>query len=74
MMMIADMHAVSKSDAGMEYKTPSRPKNTGSSSAKPTPNTISRTIESIVDSAALPMACMKMKVALFTQASGSRQR
>lgn len=53
---------------GMEYSTPSSPKNRGSSRAKPTPNTTSRTMDRAVDSAALPMACKKMKQALLTQA------
>ena len=56
------------SDTGMEYRTPSNPKNIGNNKAKPTPNTISLTMESIVDSAAFPMACKKMKQDLFTQA------
>lgn len=30
---------VKTSDTGMEYSTPSRPKNTGSSKEKPAPNT-----------------------------------
>ena len=37
-------------------------------SAKPTPNTISRTIESMIDANALPIACKKMNAALFTHA------
>ena len=41
---------------GMEYNTPSSPKNRGSSRAKPTPNTTSRTMDRAVDSAALAMA------------------
>lgn len=45
------MIAVSTSDTGMEYSTPESPKNRGSSRAKPTPNTISRTMESSVDAA-----------------------
>ena len=44
------------SDSGIEYKTPSRPKKSGSKSAKPTPKTISRTMDSSVDSAAFPIA------------------
>ena len=44
-------------ETGIEYSTPSSPKNCGSSSAKPTPNTTSRTIDSIVAAAALPSAC-----------------
>ena len=68
------MAKVSASDTGIEYSTPSRPKNRGSSSAKPTPNTTSRTIDSAVDSSALPMAWRKMNVPLFTVASGSMHR
>lgn len=56
------------SETGMEYKIPSKPKKIGRSSAKPTPNTTSRIIDNAVDAAALPMACRKMKQALFTQA------
>ena len=41
----------------MEYNTPSSPKNSGNSSAKPTPNTTSRTMESIVEENALPSDC-----------------
>ena len=62
------MKNVSTSLTGMEYSTPSRLKNSGSSSAKPTPNTTSRTMLSMVDTAALPMDCRKMNAALFTQA------
>ena len=58
---------VKKSETGMEYSTPSKPKKTGSSSAKPTPNTISRTMDSAVDAAALPIAWRKIKQALLTQ-------
>ena len=47
---------VRMSDSGIEYKTPSRPKKTGRSNAKPTPKTISRTMESTVDSTAFPIA------------------
>ena len=53
----------------MEYSTPSRPKNRGSSRAKPTPKTTSRNMDSMVEASALPRACRKMKQALFTQAS-----
>ena len=67
-MRIAEMTAVRISDSGMEYSTPSNPKNRGRRSASPTPNTISRTIESNVDSTARPIACRKMKVALLMQA------
>ena len=56
-MAIAEMMNVSRSETGMEYSTPSRPKNTGSSRAKPTPNTTSRTMDSTVDSSALPRDC-----------------
>ena len=58
----------------MEYRTPLSAKNLGSKIAKPTPKTTSRIIESAVDSAALPIACKKMKQALLTHASGSMQR
>ena len=60
---------MSTSDTGIEYSTPSSPKSSGSSSAKPTPNRTSRTIESMVDRKALPSDCRYMKVALFTVAS-----
>lgn len=63
------MMKVSTSETGMEYSTPSSPNKRGSKSAKPTPNTISLTMESMVDSTAFPIACKKMNVALFTQAS-----
>lgn len=63
------MKNVSISDSGIEYKTPSRPKKTGSKTANPTPNTISRIIESTVEDTALPIACKKMKQALFTHAN-----
>lgn len=62
------------SDTGMEYSTPSRPKNTGSSRAKPTPNTTSRNMDNSVDESALPTACKKMKHALLTQARIIMQR
>ena len=68
MMMIAEMTKVRISDTGMEYNTPSKPKNTGSSRAKPTPNTTSRNMDSSVEASALPTACRKMKHALLTQA------
>ena len=48
--------AVKRSETGMEYNTPSKPKNSGSKSAKPTPNTISRTMESMVEETAFPIA------------------
>ena len=70
-MSTADAAAASMSDTGIEYNTPSSPKKTGSSSASPTPNTISRAIDSSVEAAALPIACRKMNAALFTHASGS---
>ena len=73
-MTTADNAAVRISEQGMEYRTPSRPKNRGSSSAKPTPNRISRTMDRAVDAAALPMACRKMKDALLTQAKTIMQR
>lgn len=63
----AETSAVRMSDTGMEYRTPSKPKNVGRRSANPTPSTISRTIDRIVDAIALPIACRKMKVALLTQ-------
>ena len=44
------MAKVRKSDTGMEYSTPYSPKNRGSSRAKPTPNTISRTYVDMDDS------------------------
>ena len=44
------------SDTGIEYRTPSRPKKAGRMMASPTPNTISLTTDSIVESAALPIA------------------
>ena len=40
----------------------------------PTPNTISLTMESMVDAAAFPIACRKMNAALFTQANTTMQR
>ena len=58
----------------MEYRTPSSPKKTGSNSAKPTPKTISRTMDSAVDAAALPIACRKIKQALFTHAKITMHR
>ncbi len=73
-MITAARAKVSASETGMEYSTPSSPKNTGSSSAKPTPNTTSRNMDSSVDASALPTACRKMKHALFTQADTIRQR
>ena len=51
------MRKVKTSDTGIEYSTPSRPKKIGSSKANPTPNTTSRTMESTVDSSALPRDC-----------------
>ena len=68
-MMITEMIKVRTSETGMEYSTPSSPKDNGNSSAKPTPNTTSRNMDSSVDASALPTACRKMKQALFTQAS-----
>ena len=73
-MMIAEMIKVRISDTGMEYSTPSNPKNTGSNRAKPTPNTTSRNMDSSVDVSALPTACKKIKHALLTQASTIMQR
>ena len=66
--MIAEMIKVRISDTGMEYKTPFNPKNSGSSSAKPTPNITSRNMDSSVEASALPTACRKMKQALLMQA------
>ncbi len=62
---MAESTAVSTSLTGMEYSTPFSTKNRGSTSAKPTPNTISRTMESIVEATALPIAWRKMKAALL---------
>lgn len=62
------------SDTGIEYKTPSSSKNSGSNRAKPTPKTTSLIMERIVDSLAFPMACRKIKHALFTQAKTIIQR
>lgn len=53
----------------MEYSTPSSPKNRGKISAKPTPNIISRTMESMVEATAFPIAWRKINAALFTQAN-----
>ena len=72
--MVSEITAVSISETGMEYRTPSSPKNTGSKRAKPTPNIISLTIESIVDAIAFPIACRKIKAALLMQAKIIRQR
>ena len=72
--MTKDNTAVRISETGMEYSTPSSPKNTGSISAKPTPKTISRTMESMVEAKALPIACKKINAALFTQANTVMQR
>ena len=71
---IAEIIAVKTSETGIEYKTPSSPKNKGSNKVRPTPNTISRTIDSIVDSTAFPIACKNIKVALFMQARTIMQR
>ena len=68
------MIKVKISETGMEYRTPSRPKKTGRSNAKPTPNTTSRNMESMVDANALPTACKKMKHALLTHAKIIMQR
>ena len=64
----AEIRNVKISETGIEYSTPSRPKNIGKISAKPTPKTISLTIDNIVHAAALPIACRKMKAALLTHA------
>ena len=50
----SEMTKVSTSETGMDQSTPSSPKKTGSTRAKPTPNTTSRTMDSRVDSSALP--------------------
>ena len=68
------MKNVSISDNGMEYSTPSSPNLIGNRIAKPTPNTISLTMDRIVDSRAFPIACRKIKQALFTQAKIIMQR
>lgn len=72
--MIAEIIAVKISDTGIEYKTPSSLKKIGKRRAKPTLNTISRTIEGIVEATALPIACKKINVALLTQANIIIQR
>ena len=72
--MIAEMIKVRISDTGMEYSTPSKPKNTGNNRAKPTPNTTSRNIDNSVEASALPTACKKMKHALLMQAKTIIQR
>ena len=59
---------------GLDGVLYSMPKNTGSSSAKPTPNTTSRNMDSSVDENALPTACWKMMHALLSQASTIMQR
>ena len=66
--------AVHTSDTGIDHSAPSSQRDTGSSSANKTPNTTSRSMDSIVDAAALPIACKKMKVALFTHAGISMHR
>ena len=48
---------VRESETGMEYKTPSSPKNKGRIKANPTPNTTSRIMDRAVEAAAFPMAC-----------------
>ena len=68
------MKNVSISDNGMEYSMPSSPNLIGNRIAKPTPNTISLTMDRIVDSRAFPIACRKIKQALFTQAKIIMQR
>lgn len=59
MMITTERTAVRISETGMEYSTPSSPKKSGSRSAKPTPNTISRTMERRVEAAALPHGLQK---------------
>ena len=51
---MAEITKVRASDTGMDHSTPSSPRNNGSSRAKPTPNTTSRTMDSTVDSRASP--------------------
>lgn len=53
---------VSMSETGMEQSTPLSPKYIGSNIANPTPKTISRIIDSVVDAAALPIACRKINL------------
>ena len=74
MIITAETTAVSISDTGMEYRTPSSPKNKGRIRANPTPKTISRIIESIVDDTALPIACRNINAALLMQAKMTVQR
>ena len=71
---MAEAIAVSTSATGMKYRMPFSPIKIGSSSGRPTPKTISRIRERAVDCFALPRDCTKMKVPLFRQDSGSRQR
>ena len=66
--IIIEKMNVNISDTGIEYNTPSRPKNIGNTSAKPTPNKISLIIEIIVDATTFPKKKKKIKVALFTHA------
>lgn len=68
MIMRNDMTAVKISETGIEYRTPSSPKNTGSMRAKPTPKIISLTMESMVEAMAFPIACKKINAALLMQA------
>lgn len=62
------MMKVKRSDIGIEYRTPSNPKKSGSNNAKPTPNTTSRIIERSVEATAFPIACRKIKQDLLIQA------
>ena len=65
---------VRMSAAAIKYRMPSSPKNRGSRRGNPTPKTISRRVESRVESPALPKACRKMKMPLLTQESVVAQR
>lgn len=59
---------------GMKNMMPSSPQNRGSTSGSPTPKTISRSMDSAVESPALPIACRKMNAPLFTQDSAVMER
>ena len=56
MIITAEIKKVRISDIGMEYSTPSKPKISGNTNAKPTPKTTSRNMDSIVEARALPKA------------------
>ena len=62
------MMKVKISDIGIEYRTPSNAKKSGSNNAKPTPNTTSRIIERSVEATAFPIVCRKIKQALLIHA------